>query len=401
MENERKMSPVIKVIGVGGGGNNAVNRMISDGITSAEFIAANTDMQALYMSNAQTKIQLGEKTTKGLGAGSEPEVGEAAANESLEEIRAVLEGTDLLFITAGMGGGTGTGASPVIAKVAKEMEILTIAVVTKPFETFEGKIRMENANSGVEKLRQFVDAVIIIPNDKVRDFIPKGTSMLKAFQILDDVLRQAIQGISDVIVTPSLINLDFADVRKIFKNKGNAHVGIGRGKGENKLLEATRQAVQSPLLETDIRGATGVIIYIVGGVDLSMEDVATASELVRQVVSPDATIIFGQGIDENMDNEVAVTIAATGFDRKSPVKSLNPYQSATKTENKESLNFDFGNSEYFGKRYGMESPEKTEEPVRPAPPSPEPVREAEEEIPSPRIKKGRPAFLDRWKQKGN
>ena len=286
----------IKVIGVGGGGNNAVNRMIYAGIKSATFIAANTDMQALNMSAAPIKIQLGATLTKGLGAGSDPEVGQRAAEESKEEIRQYLEDTDLLFITAGMGGGTGTGAAPVIAAMAKEMGILTVAVVTKPFEQFEGKKRMENALKGIERLKENVDTLLIIPNEKISLFVPKGTPFVRAFQIADDVLRQGIQGISDMITTPSLINLDFADIKAVMKNKGNAHIGIGKGKGDNRTL--------------------GIVVYVVGGPGLSIDEVNESVGLVREVVDDKANIIFGMGIDETLNDEVMITIIATGFETK-------------------------------------------------------------------------------------
>ncbi|MBO5773764.1 MAG: cell division protein FtsZ, partial [Clostridia bacterium] len=290
----------IKVIGVGGGGNNAVNRMILAGITSCTFIAANTDMQALNMSKAPIKVQLGANLTKGLGAGADPEIGARAAEESKEEIRALLEDTDLLFITAGMGGGTGTGAAPVIAKMAKEMNILTIAVVTKPFETFEGKKRMDNAEKGISELRNSVDTLLVIPNEKIQMFVPKGTTLVQAFKVADDVLRQGIQGITEIITTPSLINLDFADIKTIMKNKGNAHIGIGKGKGDNRTIEAVRQAVQSPLLETNIQGATDIIVYVSGDETLTMEEVNDSVSLVKDVADPNANIIFGTGLDETL-----------------------------------------------------------------------------------------------------
>ena len=306
----------IKVMGIGGGGNNAVNRMILAGITSCTFIAANTDMQALNMSKAPIKIQLGASLTKGLGAGADPEMGARAAEESKDEIRQHLEDTDLLFITAGMGGGTGTGAAPVIAQMAKEMNILTIAVVTKPFEQFEGKRRMENAQKGIEELRKVVDTLLVIPNEKIQMFVPKGTTLVQAFKVADDVLRQGIQGITEIITTPALINLDFADIKTIMKNKGNAHIGIGKGKGENRTFEAVRQAVQSPLLETNIQGATGIIVYVSGGPGLTMEEVNNSVSLIRDVVDPSANIIFGMGIDEALDEEVIITVIATGFETK-------------------------------------------------------------------------------------
>ena len=302
----------IKVIGVGGGGNNAVNRMVKAGIKSAEFVAVNTDKQALLMSKAQHRIQIGEILTGGKGAGSDPEIGCKAAEENRDMLQQVLEGTDLVFITAGMGGGTGTGAAPVIAQIAKEMGILTIAVVTKPFG-FEGRNRMANAERGLKELKANVDTLVVIQNEKLLKIVPKGTTIVEAFRTADDVLRQGIQGISDLIVTPSLINLDFADVKTIMKNKGLAHMGLGRGKGENRTIEAVRQAVSSPLLETTIEGATGIIINIKGGLDLTLDEVYEAAELVREVVDPNCNIIFGSGIDDNMDDEVEITIIATGF----------------------------------------------------------------------------------------
>ena len=303
----------IRVIGVGGGGNNAVDRMIDAGIKSAEFVAMNTDYQALIRSKAELKIQLGAELTKGLGAGADPSIGEKAAHEK-------LKGTDLVFVTAGMGGGTGTGAAPVVASIAREMGILTVAVVTKPFN-FEGKKRMENAEKGIENLRQYVDTLVIIPNDKLLQFLPAQIGMLDAFQVADDVLRQGIQGISDLIVNPALINLDFNDVRTVMSDKGLAHMGIGCGEGENRTLEAVRQAVQSPLLETDIEGATGVIINVTGGLDISLSEVAEASKLVQDVVDSSANIIFGASFDENLQDEIRVTVIATGFD-KNPADEL-------------------------------------------------------------------------------
>lgn len=302
----------IKVVGVGGGGNNAVNSMVNSNITSAEFVAVNTDKQALLMSRAKHRIQIGEKLTRGLGAGSDPDIGLRAAEESKEVLKQMLEGTDLVFITAGMGGGTGTGAAPVIAGIAKEMGILTIAVVTKPF-SFEGRRRMENAERGIKELKGSVDTLVVIPNEKLLKIVPKGTAVIEAFRTADDVLRQGIQGISDLIVTPSLINLDFADVKTIMKNKGLAHMGLGRGKGENRTIEAVRQAVSSPLLETTIEGATGIILNIKGGLDLTLEEVYEAADLVKEVVDPTCNIIFGSGIEETMEDEVEITVIATGF----------------------------------------------------------------------------------------
>ena len=302
----------IKVIGVGGGGNNAVNRMIYAGITSASFVAINTDKQALLMSKAESRLQIGEQLTRGLGAGADPEVGRKAAEESKELIQEILKDTDLVFVTAGMGGGTGTGAAPVVANIAKEMGILTIAVVTKPFR-FEGKKRMENAENGIKELKNVVDTLVVIPNDKLLTIVPKNTPIIDAFKTADDVLRQGIQGISDLIVTSSLINLDFADVKAIMKNKGLAHMGLGRGKGENRTIEAVRQAVSSPLLETTIEGATGIILNIKGSPNLTLDEVYESADLVKEVVDPSCNIIFGSGIDPKMDDEVEITVIATGF----------------------------------------------------------------------------------------
>lgn len=317
MFNEEEMvrdnsTAKIKVIGVGGGGCNAVLRMIAYNFKGPEFIAVNTDRQALLGNPAPKRIQIGDKLTKGLGAGANPEVGQKAAEESKQQIAEVLQGTDLVFITAGMGGGTGTGAAPVVAQIAKDMGILTIAVVTKPFP-FEGKIRAANAEKGIANLKKYVDTLVIIPNEKLLKVMPKGTSVFESFKYADEVLRQGIQGISDLIIKPGIINLDFADVKTVMKNRGYAHMGIGTGKGENKVQEAVRNAVYSPLLETQIEGATAVLLNIKGGVDMALDEINEASELVREVVDPNCNIIFGTSINENMKDEVEVTIIATGF----------------------------------------------------------------------------------------
>ena len=327
-ENLQVSSAVIKVMGVGGGGCNAVNSMIESNITSAEFIAVNTDNQALLLSKAQKCIQIGSKLTKGLGAGSDPNVGEAAAEESKEEISAMLQGTDLLFIASGMGGGTGTGAASVIARLAREMGILTIAVVTKPF-SFEGRVRNENANKGISNLRKYVDTLVIIPNDKLLQFLPAQTGMLDAFKVADEMLKQGIVGIVDLIATPSLINLDFADVNTVMRNQGLAHMGIGRAKGENRVIEAVRQAVSSPLLETTIEGAKSVILNVTGGRDLMLGEVNEAAVLVQGIIDSSANIIFGATIDESIVDEVKITVIATGFsplepETKEPVVELKP-----------------------------------------------------------------------------
>jgi len=307
-------SPIcqIKVVGVGGGGNNAVNRMIASNIKSASFIAVNTDKQALQMSEAKEKLQIGEKLTRGLGAGADPEIGRKAAEESKAQIAEKLKGSDLVFITAGMGGGTGTGAAPVVASIAKELGILTVAVVTKPFN-FEGRRRMENAEMGIANLARCVDTLVVIPNDKLLKVVPKGTPLVEAFKYADDVLRQGIQGISDLIATPSLINLDFADVRTVMRNRGLAHMGIGEGEGENRNIEAVRMAVASPLLETTIEGAQAVIINITGGFDLTLDEVDGAVQLIKQAVDESANTIFGATIDERYNDRLLITIIATGF----------------------------------------------------------------------------------------
>jgi cell division protein FtsZ len=305
----------IKVVGVGGGGNNAVNRMIEFGLKGVDFIAVNTDKQALCLSKATQKIQIGEKLTKGLGAGANPEIGQKAAEESHDEIYQALKGADMIFITAGMGGGTGTGAAPIVAQVAEELGILTVGVVTKPF-LFEGRKRMQNAEQGIEILKEKVDTLITIPNDRLLQVVERRTSMLEAFKVADDVLRQGVQGISDLIAVPGLVNLDFADVRTIMNEKGLAHMGVGRSTGDNRATEAAKQAIQSPLLETTIEGARGVLLNITGGDNLGLFEVNEAAELVAQAAHPDANIIFGAVIDENLDDEIVITVIATGFDDK-------------------------------------------------------------------------------------
>ncbi len=311
-ENLNINQAVIKVMGVGGGGCNAINSMIDSNVSSAEFIAVNTDNQALLLSRANTTLQIGERLTKGLGAGSDPNVGEAAAEETKEGIENLLRGTDLLFIAAGMGGGTGTGAASVIARIAREMGILTVAVVTKPF-SFEGKVRNANANKGIANLKKYVDTLVIIPNDKLLQFLPGHIGVLDAFKVADDMLKQGIVGIVDLIATPSLINLDFADVNTVMRNQGLAHMGIGRAKGENRVIEAVRQAVSSPLLETTIEGARSVILNVTGGKDLLLSEVNEAAILVQGIIDASANIIFGATIDDNMSDEVKITVIATGF----------------------------------------------------------------------------------------
>ena len=333
--NERMMdgTATIKVIGVGGAGNNAVNRMVESGIRGVEFISVNTDRQALQESKAATKIQIGEKITRGLGAGANPDIGAQSAEESKSEIAEVLRGADMVFVTAGMGGGTGTGAAPIVAAAAKEMGILTIGVVTKPF-TFEGKKRLSQAERGIESLKGKVDTLVVIPNDKLLQIIDRKTSIVDAFKMADDVLRQGVQGISDLIAVPGLVNLDFADVKTIMLNTGMAHMGIGRASGENRAEDAAKQAIQSPLLETSIEGARGVIINITGGSELGLHEVNTAAELVQRSVDPEANIIFGAVIDENMGDEISITVIATGFEQEPPISTIGVVDKVTKAWDK-------------------------------------------------------------------
>ena len=323
----------IKVIGVGGGGNNAVNRMIEAGIKNVEFIAINTDRQALLLSKAPQRIQIGEKITRGLGAGANPDIGAQAAEESKAEIAEVLKGADMVFVTAGMGGGTGTGAAPVVAQAAKEMGILTIGVVTKPF-TFEGKKRLSQAERGIESLKGKVDTLVVIPNDKLLQVIDRKTSIIEAFKMADDVLRQGVQGISDLIATPGLINLDFADVKTIMLDKGMAHMGIGRASGENRAEDAAKQAIQSPLLETSIEGANGVIINITGGADVGLHEANVAAELVQRSADPEANIIFGTVTDDSLGDEIVITVIATGFEKEQTISSIGVDNLVTNTWNK-------------------------------------------------------------------
>ena len=305
----------IKVVGVGGGGSNAVNRMIQAELKGVKFLALNTDAQALMLSEASQKIQLGEKLTKGLGAGANPEIGQRSAEESKEEIREALEGADMVFVTAGMGGGTGTGAAPVVAEVAKEVGALTVGVVTKPF-TFEGRRRMAQAEKGIEMLKAKVDTLITIPNDRLLQVVEKKTSMIEAFKIADDVLRQGVQGISDLIAIPGLINLDFADVRAIMTNAGSALMGIGQASGEDRAVQAAKQAICSPLLETSIEGAKGILLSLSGSANLGLFEVNEAAEIIAQAADADAEIIFGAVIDESLQDQIRVTVIATGFDNK-------------------------------------------------------------------------------------
>lgn len=303
---------VIKVIGVGGGGNNAVNRMIEYGVEGVEFIAVNTDAQALNLSAAEVKLQIGTKLTRGLGAGANPEVGKKAAEESKEQIEEALRGADMVFVTAGMGGGTGTGAAPVIAQIAKDLGALTVGVVTRPF-TFEGRKRQTQAIGGITAMKESVDTLIVIPNDKLLEIVDKNTPMLEAFREADNVLRQGVQGISDLIAVPGLINLDFADVKTIMSNKGSALMGIGIATGENRAAEAAKKAISSPLLETSIDGAKGVLMNITGGSNLSLFEVQEAADIVATASDEDVNMIFGSVINDNLKDEIIVTVIATGF----------------------------------------------------------------------------------------
>ena len=312
----------IKVIGLGGGGGNAINRMVESGVKGVEFIAANTDLQVLNTSKADVKIQIGATLTDGLGAGGKPEVGRESAIESKKEIEDALSGADMVFITAGMGGGTGTGAAGIVAEIAQGLGALTVAIVTKPF-SFEGKRRMENAMYGIEELKKHVDTLIVIPNDRLREIIDKSTPMLEAFKEVDNVLRRGVQSISDLIAVVGLVNLDFADVKAVMENSGRAIIGIGIGMGEERALEAAKQAVSSPLLEQSIEGATDAIINITGGVNLTLFEAEQAAEVVRSASNTDINTIFGSVINENLNDEVIVTVIATGFD-KAPKKAPEP-----------------------------------------------------------------------------
>ena len=326
MDSAASHEDVLKVVGVGGGGNNVVNRMVRAGMQGVEFIAVNTDRQCLNASEATQKLAIGEKLTGGKGAGANPEVGRESARESKEQINALLEGADMVFVTAGMGGGTGTGAAPVVAEIAKEKGILTVGVVTKPFN-FEGRRRMEQAAKGIEELRQKVESLVIIPNDRLQYATDEKITFANAFAIADDVLRQAVQSISDLIKTTGLINLDFADVTAVMKDAGLAHMGVGRAAGKNKAEEATRIAINSPLLETSIQGAKGIIVNITGPADMGLEEVEQAAEMVKQVADPDALFMMGTAFDDTLEDELRVTVIATGFggvDNPVPEKEEEP-----------------------------------------------------------------------------
>lgn len=323
---------VIKVIGVGGGGGNAVNRMIEEGVKGVQFIVANTDVQALSASKAETKIQLGPKLTKGLGAGSIPDVGQQAALESEEQLTQALEGADMIFVTAGMGGGTGTGAAPVVARIAKEVGALTVGVVTRPF-SFEGPRRAKGAAEGIAEMKQYVDTLVVISNNRLLEIVDKKTPMLEAFREADNVLRQGVQGISDLITAPGYVNLDFADVKTVMKEQGTALMGIGVASGENRIVEATKRAISSPLLEVSIEGAENVLLNITGGTDLTLFEAQDASEIVANASTSDVNIIFGTSINNNLGDDVIVTVIATGIDpdrsRKQTPRSYSNFQTAS------------------------------------------------------------------------
>ena len=324
----------IKVVGVGGGGNNVVNRMVKTGTKGVDFIAVNTDKQALAVSSATYKIQIGEKLTNGQGAGSDPEVGRKSAEENRTQISKALEDADMVFITAGMGGGTGTGAAPIVADIAKELGVLTVGVVTKPFR-FEGMRRMKQAEGGITELRNKVDSLVIIPNERLKLATDQKITMVNAFEIADDVLQQAVQSISDLIKNTGFINLDFADVSAVMKDAGRAHMGVGRAAGKNKAEEAARMAISSPLLETSINGAKGVLINVTGSMDIGLEEVETAAKLVQEAAHPEANIIFGAAFDDTLEDELRVTVIATGFDEVESSMPSKPFtQAGAKVEEK-------------------------------------------------------------------
>ena len=314
-DNSRESNVCIKVLGIGGGGNNAVNRMIASGVQGVEFVTINTDRQALKNSLASTQLVIGEKITKGFGAGANPSIGARAAEESIDEIKSILSGAEMVFITAGMGGGTGTGAAPVVARIAHEMDILTVGIVTKPF-AFEGKKRMTQAEEGIKEFSQYVDSLIVIPNERLKLVSDTRITLLNAFSEADDVLRKGVQSVSELINIPGFINLDFADVTAIMNNSGLAHMGVGNATGKDKADAAARMAISSPLLETSIKGATGVIISIFASPDIGLEDVDLACEMIKEECSEDANIIFGVGFDQNLEDEMRITIIATGFTKK-------------------------------------------------------------------------------------
>ena len=337
MTNEAESSAKIIVVGVGGAGNNAVNRMVEEAIGGVEFIGVNTDKQALTLCKAPTVIQIGEKLTIGLGAGAKPEMGSKAASESREKIAEQLKGADMVFITAGMGGGTGTGAAPIVAEVARDLGVLTVGIVTKPFK-FEGRRRMEQAEKGIEALCQHVDSLVIIPNERLHLISKEKLTLLNAFKAADDILRQGVQSISDLIKNPGIVNLDFADINSVMKDAGYAHMGVGRASGEDKARQAAERAISSPLLETSISGAMGVIINITSSPDIGLEEITIASEMIADMVHPDANIIWGTAFDESMEDEMSVTVIATGFSPEA--RALSAAAKAAETEKKQNDDLD-------------------------------------------------------------
>ena len=352
-------SAVIKVVGVGGGGCNAVNRMVEAELKGVDFIAVNTDRQALNRCVAETKVQIGEKLTRGLGAGANPEIGQKAAEETLDEITSLLDGTDMVFITAGMGGGTGTGAAPIIAKAAKDMGILTVGVVTKPF-SFEGAKRKKQAELGINFLKKYVDSLVIVPNDRLLQNCERNTSMLQAFQMADDVLRQGVQGISDLISDFALINVDFADVKSVMTDRGVAHMGVGRGTGETRAKDAVKNAIESPLLETTIEGAKAILLYVAGGYDLGMLEVSEIASLVEERADRDCILIFGAAVNEEMQDEIAITVIATGFDEGLESSSGGGREAADKPSEPDQQKQGLGGyDDVFGRVEGLEGKEVT------------------------------------------
>ncbi len=350
---------VIKVVGVGGGGTNAVNRMVDAGLRGVEFIAVNTDAQALLMCDADVRIHIGSKITRGLGAGADPTIGQEAAMESRDELKEALKGADMVFVTAGKGGGTGTGAAPVIAEIARELGALTVGVVTRPF-SFEGRKRADQADGGIKQLRDKVDTLIIIPNDRLLQVVEKRTSIVDAFRIADDVLRQGVQGITDLITVPGLINLDFADVRTIMRQAGSALMGIGIAGGENRAAEAAKAAISSPLLEASVEGATGILLNITGGADLGLFEVNEAAEIIGSAADGDANIIFGAVIDEAMGDQIRVTVIATGFDRRAIERPASVF--ATQAREREPVRQPFDRSTLADERQETLPPDALEIP---------------------------------------
>lgn len=347
IDNDFENIVQIKVIGVGGGGGNAIDRMVSAGVKCVEFISINTDKQALFRSKATQKIQIGEKVTHGKGAGSKPEVGQKAAEESREVIAAAIRGTDMVFITAGMGGGTGTGAAPIVAEIAREMGILTVGIVTKPFE-FEGRRRMEQAESGITALREHVDSLVVIPNERLKFVSEQRISLVNAFAVADDVLRQGVQSISDLIQLPGLVNLDFADVTAVMRDAGYAHMGVGRASGKDKAEQAANAAISSPLLETAIDGAKGVIINITASPDIGLDEVETASSMIASQAHEDANIIWGAAFDEDMTDEMSVTVIATGFTSREAEVSSKDREISSASEKSAPASFNQSSSGYRG-----------------------------------------------------